>query len=125
MFNQAAKIMEHVNIAMYIKNYGRICCIFCLFCIVCISCIFWYGGIFYILYILYCNVYKTMVKYCTFCVVRRSFQALFHITSSTHKHPFLSRCVHHHSSSVINIHHLLAITFHPSKPLCSEASGIV
>ena len=55
-----------------------------------------------------CNVYRTMVEYCTSCVVRRSFQALFHITSSYHKHLFLSRCVHHHSSSVITIHHHLS-----------------
>ena len=90
--------MEHVNIAMYIKNYGRICCIFCIFCI------FWYGGIFYILYILYCSVYRTRVEYCTFCVVRRSFQALFHITSSPHKHPFflgVFTIIHHQSSSFI------------------------
>ena len=53
-------------------------------------------------------VYFGMVEYSTFCVVRRSFQALFHITSSYHKHLFLSRCVHHHSSSVIIIHHHLS-----------------
>ena len=96
------KIMEHVNIAMYIKNYGEY--IFCICCIFCIFCIFWYGGIFYILYILYCSVYRTRVEYCTFCVVRRSFQALFHITSSPHKHPFflgVFTIIHHQSSSFI------------------------
>ena len=58
----------------------------------------------YFVYFVY-SVYSGMVEYSTFCVVRRSFQALLHITSPPHKHPFLSRCVHHHSSSVIIIHH--------------------
>ena len=76
-------------------------------------------------------VYFGMAEYSTFCVVRRAFQALFHITSSPHKHPFflgVFTIIHHQSSSFITKckkNHLLAITFHLSKPLDSEASGIV
>ena len=89
MFNQAAKIMEHVNIAMYIKTMVEYVVYFVYFV--------------YFVYSVY-FVYFGMVEYSTFGVVRQSFQALLHITSSPHKHPFflgVFTIIHHQSSSFI------------------------